>query len=1019
MLRKYFYPLVLFILAIAVFITNYKPGTFLIGWDNIMPEFNFWINLKRNLLGIWLSYRGLGLYDGQAQVANLTHTLFTGVLSLLLPTSMIRYVVIIFLHFLGGLGAYIFIKTITKNKHSSFIAALFYMFNLGTIQQFFTPFEAFAFQFAALPWLLYLGYCYLQKKNKKNLIIFFLASFLFTPQFFVPTLFISFMMFLSILVIFDLIFNKTIKNFLIILIATLIVNSFWLLPYVVGLKNNAQVIQKSRINQYSSEEIYLRNKTRGDLSSVFSLKGFMMDNDEFDSVQGKNFKLMDKWINYTNGNSYFIAYVFILVFGLIGIYKAKNKKELIPFYIPLIISVFFLANNTPLIKEINDFIRNLLPIFSEVLRLPFTKFIIPFILSLSIFIAIGLTTLYKKRKYFRLIFFISLTCIFITTWPVFQGYLFSYTLKRVIPKDYFEVFDFFSKQDKSKRIALLPANTFWQWYYRKWGQGGTDFLWFGIPQPIMMRAFDPWSQYNEQFYNEINYAFKTNDKKLLNQVINKYQISYLLLDTYISTGPNYSSINYEKIIDFLDKNSVIKNKRNFGQLVIYEINSNKDGQITNAVNISQQTSFYYEDKAYEKYGDYVINIKNPDIIIPFPSFFSEKTGDDVEVMTEEKQNSIILSPKNSPFENLSEENSFTLVLPSLLREYLIPTKIQLIGKTIRFDVVYPKILIDGITYQYPDQTLVIQTNINPKTIKLTESDQVLENNKIAYLINGFPNTIKISDGINTQFKTIDLNSLSNDNYLQTINIKSTSSIKVEIPKVSSKFSLENIITNDLYEISQAKSIKLSSDGLSLDSDSTNTELITWNNYFPHQSGYISFSQIKWKSGLPLTFYIDNHFEKRAEIESKLSKNNINNVFFIPPGDNYYSGYGVHYIAKTIGNQFSSTLIKNFSLYPFPYNLISDIELKKNNITNNNIITNNESYNPGWIAFANGKILPHVKVNNWANGWILDDVNSNLGSKINNPKSITIIFWPQYLEFVGFALLVIAFLRILLIKDKNE
>ena len=102
---------------------------------------------------------------------------------------------------------------------------------------------------------------------------------------------------------------------------------------------------------------------------------------------------------------------------------------------------------------------------------------------------------------------------------------------------------------------------------------------------------------------------------------------------------------------------------------------------------------------------------------------------------------------------------------------------------------------------------------------------------------------------------------------------------------------------------------------------------------------------------------------------------------------------------------------------FPLNF----EAKKINYSTYKVVINNEtmkqsnnlilyqSYDSGWIAFANGKHLDHVLVNNWANGWKIDDQTNN----------ITIIFWPQYLEFLGFALLVIAFLRILLIKDKHE
>ena len=73
---------IIVILEIILFITNYKAGTFLVGWDNLFPELNITENLRRNLFAIWQEYRGLGLPDGMAHAANLPHTLFIWFLSL-------------------------------------------------------------------------------------------------------------------------------------------------------------------------------------------------------------------------------------------------------------------------------------------------------------------------------------------------------------------------------------------------------------------------------------------------------------------------------------------------------------------------------------------------------------------------------------------------------------------------------------------------------------------------------------------------------------------------------------------------------------------------------------------------------------------------------------------------------------------------------------------------------------------------------------------------------------------------
>lgn len=55
-----------------------------------MPEFNIGLNLKRQLMGVWQDYRGLGLYDGMVHSANLIHTLFIGLLSIFLSLILYR-----------------------------------------------------------------------------------------------------------------------------------------------------------------------------------------------------------------------------------------------------------------------------------------------------------------------------------------------------------------------------------------------------------------------------------------------------------------------------------------------------------------------------------------------------------------------------------------------------------------------------------------------------------------------------------------------------------------------------------------------------------------------------------------------------------------------------------------------------------------------------------------------------------------------------------------------------------------
>ena len=78
----------------------------------------------------------------------------------------------------------------------------------------------------------------------------------------------------------------------------------------------------------------------------------------------------------------------------------------------------------------------------------------------------------------------------------------------------------------------------------------------------------------------------------------------------------------------------------------------------------------------------------------------------------------------------------------------------------------------------------------------------------------------------------------------------------------------------------------------------------------------------------------------------------------------------------------------------------------------------QSFDSGWVALQRTDRFPfltvlnkHVLVNNWANAWLLPSEQLSNASKASylEKRTIIIFFWPQLLEFWGFALLPIPFL----------
>src|SRR3990167_8887828 len=95
-------PLVVLLLAI----TNYQHGTYLTGWDNLHPEFDFLCNIKRSFFAVWQEYQGLGLLGGMAHSSDFLRQVFLLLLSSFMPAWGLRYVWTLLMLLAGGVGAY-------------------------------------------------------------------------------------------------------------------------------------------------------------------------------------------------------------------------------------------------------------------------------------------------------------------------------------------------------------------------------------------------------------------------------------------------------------------------------------------------------------------------------------------------------------------------------------------------------------------------------------------------------------------------------------------------------------------------------------------------------------------------------------------------------------------------------------------------------------------------------------------------------------------------------------------------
>ncbi len=264
--REIFPLAVIVLLEALLFFTNVQKGTYFLGWDNLFPEMNFGENIHRSIFSVWQQYRGLGVVDAMSYAANLPHYLFLWMFSWVMPIQLLRYFFFFLMHLIGGIGAYALIRETlrhwkVKNRPGisllrgvALVGALFYQYNIATVQMFYAPYELFAVHFAFVPVLLLCAWRFLQTGSRRDAVYFSLATVAAIPQAHVPTIFLVYLMTIGSFVGMQVLFGgiRMLPRAGMLAILTFLLNSYWMLPWGYAVKTQAATISQSKINQMST-----------------------------------------------------------------------------------------------------------------------------------------------------------------------------------------------------------------------------------------------------------------------------------------------------------------------------------------------------------------------------------------------------------------------------------------------------------------------------------------------------------------------------------------------------------------------------------------------------------------------------------------------------------------------------------------------------------------------------------------------------------------------------------------------
>lgn len=600
---SYIYPILLVLISVTVCALNYKSGSIISGWDTLHPEFNFAEYYKRIFFSVWQQHQGLGAVATQAHASEIPRIFFLQFLSLFFNTNFIRWSYFFLTLIFGPLGTYFLTKYLFNKKGTegfSFLAGLFYLLNLGTLQHFYVPLEMFATLYAFLPWLFIYIIKILKDFKSKDIVIFSFLTMFSSSMAHTSTLwFVYVIMLVAFLFFYQLLYysHKLMTKWVrpaVVLAATFFINAFWLLPNLYFILFHSKDVTNAKITRLFTEEAILNGKEYATIQNIALLKNFLF-NWAIHRGLGVFSKIFINWErHYENFLTQSIGYMFfaVILLSVAVIFyhvfvKNSSKSRQFALFLPLlIISIFFLLLDTPPTGIFYTLIVRFFPLLGEALRFPFTKFSIHLMLSYSLFFAFGAFVIANKLKKFFGFRFLNQALVLVfgllIVWymfPAFKGDLISATEKVSIPDYYKETFDEINKQEGA-RVATLPASQLFGWMYYDWkpdnfidaSYQGAGFTWFYSKNPILEREFDRWFPTNEGFYNEFQYAIYSKNPDLLLFVCNKYQVNYLLLDeALITPGTNKPAfINGTK--DLLSKTSGITLQSTNGSLSIYNVN---------------------------------------------------------------------------------------------------------------------------------------------------------------------------------------------------------------------------------------------------------------------------------------------------------------------------------------------------------------------------------------------------------------------------------------------------------------
>jgi len=586
--RQKYGPILLSLLLIVICFLSIRWGQYLLSNDNYSPELNPSMSVSRYLESpAWRGYRVLGIPSDSEQADVFRGFLFQ-IFQLFIPKWFLAQFYSLLCLVVGTLSiatlSSLFIRDFVNTKKSGyvfFISGLFYLSSLWTAWVFNFNMMPYIAQYGFLPLLLLSIYLLMRDFRYSRLLLLFISSVLFVSVSVIGTLFfVNIVILLAAFFYFGFLHRVRFKGILKSIGLFLVIQLFWLLPFIFYTKSTSQDVINSYTNRSITASTIDLEKQMMDLPNSARLYTRLLGTVDTPEPKQYIFPLSEEYMEY---DFYKIVGLLPIFFSVIGLIFVISKKEykLIPIWIVLFGFLFLLKNQNPPFGGIYIWLQENFNIFKQTFRWVSSKLGQQYLIFLTITSSIGfllllnfLSSFFKKiPKYIFVLFSLALITFPLLLYSeyLFKGDLFTKRATIDFPNEYFELAEEL-KDDPYSRIYYAPPSN--NGYFREydWGFVGSQFISYVLPNPVMDLSLAIGSSVGEKAMLELRNTFDSGNAVQFTELLSKYGVEYILVDRSLVKGRYGHEIDW-KVLEEYTKNLDLVWEKNF--LELYRVKSNE------------------------------------------------------------------------------------------------------------------------------------------------------------------------------------------------------------------------------------------------------------------------------------------------------------------------------------------------------------------------------------------------------------------------------------------------------------